>query len=299
MQAAVVLWRSLRPPFLLLTLAMLLLAYASTAYFAHIERADLLFWLFFSAISAAAASNLLNEYFDFVSGVDLRTQPTPFSGGSHALVEFPQYQEWVKWAGLLLVSLSVWSGLYLAAQTTWWVLPLGALGVALLITYSLLINRLPWLCLFAPGLGYGLVMFVGASWVLAAGVEWSLLWLLPVPTLLVSALLLLNQFPDVDADAAAGRNHAVIAWGRRQAYWVFVALHLLSYAWLLWLAWWFGQPAWLWAWLWLPLTVWMLRLAYRHVLAEVSITAMALNTLLVLMLPATLAVVQWWLLPTA
>ena len=48
-----------------------------------------------------------------------------------------------------------------------------------------------------------------------------------VPFFLVSALLLLNQFPDVEADREAGRRHLPIVWGRPRAAHVFVALYAL------------------------------------------------------------------------
>lgn len=290
LSALQVIWRSMRPPFLLLTLAMLLLAYASVDALATLVRTDLIPWLAVSALAAAAASNLLNEYFDLITGIDQHTQATPFSGGSQALVAYPYYAELVKWVGLLLLSLSVWSGFYLMRETTYWLLPLGLLGVALLVSYSLIINRFPWLCLFAPGLGYGLVMFVGSSWVLNNGVVWSIAWLLPIPMLLVSGLLLLNQFPDVQPDAAAGRNHAVIAWGRHRAYMAWLVLHGLTYGWLIVVIWGVGISQLRWSMLWLLVSLLSIMLAWPMRMGEVRLSAMALNTLVVLGLPVTIAV---------
>lgn len=37
------------------------------------------------AISAHISVNMLNEYYDFISGLDLKTEKTAFSGGSGAL----------------------------------------------------------------------------------------------------------------------------------------------------------------------------------------------------------------------
>lgn len=58
------------------------------------------FLVFLGAVLAHAAVNLLNEYDDFRSGLDMITERTPFSGGSGALPEVPTAARRVLWAGL-------------------------------------------------------------------------------------------------------------------------------------------------------------------------------------------------------
>lgn len=285
--------RSARPPFLLLTPSMLALAAALVWHEQQQLPAGLLLVVVLVALSAAAASNLLNEFFD-AHDVDQWTQPTPFSGGSKALVEQPAQRERIKWLGLLLVSVSVWGGLYLVAQTGWPLLLLGVLGVALVIGYSPVLNRFPVLCLLAPGLGYGLVMFVGASWALRGAVGGDAWLLLPVPLLQVSALLLLNQFPDVQADRQAGRRHALTVWGSERSWSVFAGLHLLAMGWLgvmllagLLPA---GAGGGL---LLLPLLVAVLWLSRSMAHGAVVLLAMGGNVALVLLTPLFMAVGMW------
>jgi 1,4-dihydroxy-2-naphthoate octaprenyltransferase len=50
-----------------------------------------------------------------------------------------------------------------------------------------------------------------------------------VPTFLVSGLLLLNQFPDVEADKSIGRKHYPITIGRRASSILFGLLLALAY----------------------------------------------------------------------
>ncbi len=281
--------RASRPAFLLLTPVVLFLAAALAWQQSESLRWDLLPWLLVSALCAAIASNLLNEYFDFSSGLDHQTQATPFSGGSKALIEAPHRAELVKWAGLLSVSLSTWSGLYLVAQVGWPLLLLGLLGVGLIIAYTPILNRFPWLCLLAPGLGYGLVMFLGAYWVLLGQVSWQGGWLMLLPLSLVSALLLMNQFPDAEADAQVGRRHAVIAWGRERAYALLAGLHAISYLLLWMLAWQSGFSLLAWALVWLPVSLGLLWQGKAMMQGETVLPAMALNVMLVLGLPITVA----------
>ena len=70
------------------------------------------FLVFLGAVLAHAAVNLLNEYDDFRSGLDMITERTPFSGGSGALPEVPTAARRVLWAGLGTLAVVVTIGLY-------------------------------------------------------------------------------------------------------------------------------------------------------------------------------------------
>jgi 1,4-dihydroxy-2-naphthoate octaprenyltransferase len=50
-----------------------------------------------------------------------------------------------------------------------------------------------------------------------------------VPFFLVNDLLLLNQFPDVDADTCVGRRHMPISIGRKKAAWVYGFILIAAY----------------------------------------------------------------------
>jgi 1,4-dihydroxy-2-naphthoate octaprenyltransferase len=54
-----------------------------------------------------------------------------------------------------------------------------------------------------------------------------------VPGFLVSNLLLLNQFPDIEADMVASRRHLPIAVGRRNSAKVYAVLLSATYLWLI------------------------------------------------------------------
>ena len=98
-------------------------------------------------------------------------------------------------------------------------MPIGIVGLALIVTYTQCINHLPLLCLIAPGLGFGvlMVMVVGTQIVLT-GEHTPLAWLISlVPFFLVNNLLLLNQYPDIKADSDVGRKNIAIAIGIKKA----------------------------------------------------------------------------------
>ena len=93
-------FRSLRLPFLLLSVASIALG-AATAFAQHIDLTpSRLIGVVLAAFSAHASVNLLNEYQDFQSGIDLHTERTAFSGGSGGLPANPQFAKTVLFAGI-------------------------------------------------------------------------------------------------------------------------------------------------------------------------------------------------------
>lgn len=180
-------------------------------------------------LCAHISVNALNEYLDFKSGLDFLTQRTPFSGGSGTLVNHPNAATPALLLAVFSLLLVIAGGLYLSYQLDWQPLLIGIPGVALIYGYTQYVNRWPLLCLLAPGIGFGIFMTLGSYWVLAGTVSASAWVIAVILMLLISNLLLLNQFPDVDADRQVGRRHLPIVIGRRQSASVYTVLLLLSY----------------------------------------------------------------------
>lgn len=179
---------------------------------------------------AHAAVNLLNEYQDFRSGLDLITRRTPFSGGSGALPQMPSAAPLVWIAALLTLSGVLAIGVYFLWLRGWPMLVIGLSGVGLVVAYTRWITHLPWVCLLAPGLGFGPVMVLGTLVAVGGQIDLASLIVSGVSLLLVSELLLLNQFPDVQADRRVGRRHLPIVLGLQGASRIVVGLLLGAYA---------------------------------------------------------------------
>ncbi|GHB08101.1 prenyltransferase [Modicisalibacter luteus] len=206
-----------RPPFLLLApLCVLLGAGAARAEGLALSGWDV--WLaLVGSVTAHAAVNLLNEYHDFHSGLDAMTRRTPFSGGSGALPACPHAAPFVATAAAACLAVTVFIGGYFLAQRGPAMLVFGIAGLALVWGYSGWIVCRPWLCLLAPGIGFGVLMVLGSHWAVSGRLGGTVLSAMPVPVLLVSALLLVNQLPDIDADRRVGRRHLAIVLGVRRA----------------------------------------------------------------------------------
>jgi len=226
-------WKQLfgpmRPPFLILAPACALVG-LGTAYVQtkHIN------WFYFllaaiAAVLAHVSVNAFNEYFDYKSEVDTRTQRTPFSGGSGTLQAHPELSNatlTLSWTSLLIVGLI---GLYFCSIWGWQALPIGIMGLVLLYGYTAWMVYQPVLCLIAPGLGFGPLIVLSVHFALTGTFTWQALITSFVPFFLVSNLLLLNQFPDVEADQSVGRKHFPILVGRKVSGYIYIAFLIAAY----------------------------------------------------------------------
>ncbi|MDH5727172.1 MAG: prenyltransferase, partial [Nitrospira sp.] len=181
------------------------------------------------AVSAHTSVNALNEYFDFKSGLDSMTRRTPFSGGSGTLPENPKLSRQALSTGLITFVITILIGSYFLSLRGLSLLPIGVLGLLIIISYTTWISRNPILCLIAPGIGFGLLMVMGTNLVLTGGYTWTAFIASLIPFFLVSDLLLLNQFPDVEADQTVGRRHLPIILGRRASSIIYGVFLLSAY----------------------------------------------------------------------
>ncbi|MCF6253827.1 MAG: prenyltransferase [Thiomicrorhabdus sp.] len=218
-----------RPPFLLLSLSVVVLGTAIALYQGAIWSSSLFMLVLLTAVLAHAAVNLLNEYQDFQSGLDAMTDKTPFSGGSGALPNNPQAAPYVLNAFLVVMGALIVLGGYLIFLTGWSLLPLGIIGLLLILFYTQTITRFPWLCLIAPGIAFGPIMIVGIDLVWSNSFSWLALSLSLVPFFWVNNLLLLSQIPDLTADKRIGRFNILMKHGVHMGTRIFMVFALLAY----------------------------------------------------------------------
>lgn len=224
------LFGTMRAPFLPLTPICVVLAVAAAAYAGGDVDVPGVWLALIGAVAASITVNALNEYIDFRSGLDLHTVRTPFSGGSGTLPAHPELARPTLIMALLSLSTVVLIGGWLLIEHGLALLPIGLAGVLLVVFYSTWVVHRPVICLLAPGFGFGTLMVLGTAWVATGRFSAAAFAASLIPFFLVSNLLLLNQFPDVDADRRVGRNTLPIAYGPRNASHVYLAFVLLGAA---------------------------------------------------------------------
>ena len=215
--------KEVRAPFLLLSVVLVPVGAFAAWWETGAFSGARFVWTLVGLLLAHIAVNVLNEYFDYKSGIDLETEKTPFSGGSGVLpAELLRPEEVYKLGvGALFAAFGI--GLYLTVVAGPLLLPLIFAGGVAIYFYT------PWFARrrvgeLVAGLGLGSLPVLGAYFVQTGYFTLSALVAALAPGFLTANLLLLNEFPDVEADKRGGRAHLVIALGRRRASYVYVAL---------------------------------------------------------------------------
>ncbi len=189
---------------------------------------DIFFLALLGGLLAHAGTNISNDYFDHTSRNDeFNTLFSPFNGGSR-IIQAGLLPPWkVLFAALFCFAGAVAIGLKLNAILTGSALgnsPLlwiGLAGVALGLLYTMSPVRLGYHGLGEPAiaLGFGPVMVLGTHYVLTApylrdtGASWA--WQAPflasIPVaILVTLIVWINQFQDLEADKKVGKNTWVV-----------------------------------------------------------------------------------------
>lgn len=219
----------MRPTFLILTPACFLVGLGTAIWTSG--RVSILYAILtlIGAISTHISVNAFNEYFDFKSGLDLRTVRTPFSGGTGTLPAHPFMARTTLCTAITSLVVAGLVGGYFLYVRGILLLPLGLIGFLMIVVYSPWVAYHPLLSLITPGLGFGPLMVMGTHFVLTG--QYSPIALVGslVPFFLVNNLLLLNQFPDVEADKTIGRKNCPIVLGKKASGLIYGAFLLLTY----------------------------------------------------------------------
>ena len=219
----------MRIPFLMLTPCCVFLSVSSAIWTSGEVNPLYVVLVFIAALAAHVCVNTLNEYYDFKSGLDYKTIRTPFSGGSGTLPAMPEKSNVPLVVGGITFLLVVLVGLFFSTVRGFLVFPLGILGLGLVVTYTIWIARIPFLSLIAPGMGFGILMVMGSVYVLTGEFTWTSAVVSFVPFFLVNNLLLLNQFPDVEADEGVGRRNYPIVIGKKASSMLYTSFLLFAY----------------------------------------------------------------------
>ena len=222
-----------RPAFLLLPLCSLSIALAYAVSQGISINLLHLVLILSGALAAHVSVNMFNEYEDFKSGLDFHTQRTPFSGGSGTLPAVPELAEAVRIGGIASLLLTTLIGFYFLWISGWGIFPVGFLGILLIYFYTQKITHWPLICLIAPGLAFGPLMVCGAYYILSGHYSVAVAMASLIVFFLASNLLLLNQFPDQEADLNAGRCHFPILIGRKKSAWIYAVFLVAAYTLLL------------------------------------------------------------------
>ncbi len=227
--------RAMRLPFLTGSL----MPVAATAALVYLHRGSLsLRHLFLTALGVAAlhtGGNLINDYYDSFGSDPLNPVESPYSGGSRVIIRGELSALTVRNLAYGFLALGVLCGLALVGAGRPGVALVGLAGLLFAYLYSaapvqlmsLGLGELTIFLAFGPLLTWGTYyVLTGAFAVVGLAVGLPLAFL-------ITAILWINEFPDLEADVAAGKRHLMSRLGLRASRWVYAGLMLAPFAGLL------------------------------------------------------------------
>jgi len=219
-----------RPQFLILSLVLGITGTCIAWYDGFFNIGEALLATF-GLVLTHMSVNSLNDYFDYRSGIDKVTNITPFSGGSGMIRAGRLSSHEVLWIGIITLVLAAPVGLYFILTKGWFLLPLLIVAAFCIVLYSPLIQKCHW-PEWSPGLGLGVLPVLGMYFSQTGMYTWHAL-IASIPSgFLVHNLLLLNEFPDIEADKVAGRKTLPITMGGRGAATVYTVFTIMVYVWV-------------------------------------------------------------------
>ncbi len=231
----------IRAPFLILSVFLVLIGLSLSVKYPLQMAGDFNYFhallLIMGVVSAHISVNLFNEYSDYFTQIDFKTVRTPFSGGSGMMTSGKSNPGTVLLVAVITLLFALAIGIYFSFISHWVILIFAFLGTISIVFYTNFLARYMLGELFA-GLALGSLVVLGTyiSMNASPAMPWNSMlpaevsWLSIPAGILTALLLLINEFPDAEADKAGGRNHLVIRLGKKGAAWVYAMGMFTSFA---------------------------------------------------------------------
>ncbi|MFC0523927.1 1,4-dihydroxy-2-naphthoate polyprenyltransferase [Pontibacillus salicampi] len=207
-------WRLLRPHTLT---AAFVPVFVGTALASLEESVNVMLFLamLLASILIQAATNMFNEYYDFVRGLD--TEESIGIGG--AIVRDGIHPNKILYLALSFFGIAILLGVYICIATSWWIAAIGAISMAFGYFYT----GGPYPIAYTPfgeivsGFFMGTVI-IGISYYIQTLSITGTVILVSIPVaLLIGAILLANNIRDLEGDKENGRKTMAILLGHDRA----------------------------------------------------------------------------------
>lgn len=205
----------------------------AAAYHYHIHSTFRLLYFFlhlFCVVCFHAASNVMNDYDDYRSGCDEmnRDYIFPFTGGSRMIQEGIVSPDYLRKLAIVLFGLGTLSGLILTFLVHY--------SVAIFFPPALIGGYLYTRFFAKHGVGefiiflhFGILTTLSAFYVQSLNINTGVLLLSVINGMFVVNILLINEFPDSDADKRAGKNTLVVRFGEKSAIYFYLLFYAIGY----------------------------------------------------------------------
>lgn len=220
-------WRLLRPHTLT---AAFIPVFIGTMLASLDGKVDILLFsaMLLASLLIQAATNMFNEYYDYVRGLD--NEQSVGIGG--AIVRDGIKPRTVLLLALTFFTISILLGIYICFASTWWVAAIGS--ISMIIGYLYTGGPIPIAYTPLGELTAGFFMgtvIIGISYFIQTNSITTDVLLITVPVgIFVGAILLANNIRDLKGDKENGRKTIAILVGRKNAILILAVMFILAYA---------------------------------------------------------------------
>ncbi|SDM12894.1 1,4-dihydroxy-2-naphthoate polyprenyltransferase [Sediminibacillus halophilus] len=219
-------WRLLRPHTLT---ASFVPVFVGTM--AALLDASVNFWLFAAMLLASmliqAATNMFNEYYDFVRGLD--NEKSVGIGGT--IVRDGVAPQTVLRLALSFFAVAILLGVYICLESSWWIAAIGILSMLCGYLYT----GGPYPIAYTPfgeliaGFFMGTVIIGISYFIQTMEVTGSVVWISIPVAIFIGTIMLSNNIRDLEGDKENGRKTIAILIGRKNAVILLASLFIISY----------------------------------------------------------------------
>jgi 1,4-dihydroxy-2-naphthoate octaprenyltransferase len=220
-----ILFLASRPKFLVASAAPVLVGSALGFATAGTFSPHLFILALLAIMALHAGANMANDYFDHTSRNDwLNQNPTPFSGGSRFIQHGILSPKTILLLALLALTAGAAIGIVIVLLTrSVFILILGLIGLLGGFFYTAPPVRLGYRSVGEPviALLFGLLPVYGSYYLQTQTID--IIPLIPavIVGILIFLVILVNEFPDVAADAAVNKRTLVVRFGISASVWIY------------------------------------------------------------------------------
>lgn len=228
-------WLLMRPHTLTAAVVPVLVGTATAKLFLLGSEDHLKFSLFLAMLLAClliqAATNMFNEYYDFKKGLDDHTSV----GIGGAIVRNGMSPKLVMNLAIAFYVIAALIGLFIASQSSYWLIPIGILCMAVGYLYTggpFPISWTPFGELFS-GVFMGLIINLIAFFIQTDNLQGYAVWI-SVPIIITIGLInMANNIRDRVKDKASGRKTLPILLGKANSIRFMALMYIIAYAWVI------------------------------------------------------------------
>ncbi len=211
--------------------------FLGTAIAGAFEKKFHIGWLLFAMFGIyliEIGKNAVNEYVDSKSGVDGAVDNehhTPFSGGKKTIISGLLTLNQSAYIAFITLFAAMIAGLVIVFFKEFNVIYIGIIGFGLAIIYSLPPFKLCYRGLgeITVGFVFGPLIVMGIYMMFTGNLDWLPLFASIPIAAIVANILVINQFPDYEADKSGNKKNCVVLLGKEKSVYIYAALFIIAY----------------------------------------------------------------------